>query len=77
MGESIPLRLSRAGVNVQISSIVGEGEQVRRLHELGLRSGESLTVLQAGSPCLVKHGRVKLSFRDGESDTIFVREHIG
>ena len=77
MGESIPLRLSRAGINVQISSIVGEDEQVRRLHELGLRRGDSLTVLQAGSPCLVKHGRVKLSFRDGESDTIFVRELIG
>ena len=76
MGDSIPLRLSRPGVCVQISSIVGGDDQVRRLHELGLRLGDSLTVLQAGSPCLVKHDRVKLSFRDGDSDTIFVREAV-
>lgn len=72
--ELVPLAFARTGSCVEIRRILGGEEQVRRLHELGLSQGNSVTVLTSGTPCLLRVGNTKLSFREGDTATILVRE---
>lgn len=74
VGQCVPLRCVKSGMCVRIDQVVGGVDQVRRLAEMGLQKGSDVTVLHAGSPCLLKVGRTKLSFRDGEGACVFVRE---
>ncbi|HAN98999.1 MAG TPA: ferrous iron transport protein A [Planctomycetaceae bacterium] len=74
--EILPLRCVKSGCCVRVDCVVGAMEQIRRLAELGIRQGSDVTVVHAGSPCLLKVGRTKLSFRDGDGASIFVREAV-
>ena len=63
---SIPLTALRPGEVAEIWQVVGPAEYVRRLEELGLRSGATLEVIRGGSPCIVRVGGSKLCIRDDE-----------
>lgn len=74
VGELLPLRLIPAGRHVRVDAVVGAADQIRRLAELGVQQGSDVEILHSGSPCLLKVGRTKLSFRDGDGASVFVRE---
>ena len=72
MPELVPISLLNAGQVVEVRQIVGRPEQVRRLEELGLRSGVVLELVRGGTPCIVRVGATKLCFRDGEMCSVLV-----
>ena len=76
MSDLLPLNCIRSGRCVRIDLVVGAVDQIRRLAELGIRQGCDVTVVHSGSPCLLKVGQTKLSFRDGEGASVFVREAV-
>jgi Fe2+ transport system protein FeoA len=72
----IPLRFLAAGECGQIESVLGQPEQVHRLHELGLRGGVQVEMVQPGSPCIIRLAGNKLCFRSDEITTVMVRAGI-
>jgi ferrous iron transport protein A len=64
--DSIPITQLRRGQVAEVSQVVGSPEQVRRLEELGLRSGARLEMIRGGSPCIVRIGGATLCFRPEE-----------
>ena len=69
----LPLELLDSGEWADVAEICGEPAWVHRLAELGIRSGCRLYVLQAGSPCLLEIGGVRLSLRSDQATRILVR----
>jgi ferrous iron transport protein A len=63
---SIPIYALRPGEIAEIHEIVGPTEHVRRLEELGLRSGSVLEMVRSGSPCIIRVGGSKLCIRHDE-----------
>ena len=76
MHDSVSLNALARGQVAEISQIVGPPERVRRLEELGLRSGAKLEMVQAGSPCIVRVDGAKLCFRGDEVSSILVRPRM-
>jgi Fe2+ transport system protein FeoA len=74
MHELLPLHLLPSGSRALIGQLVGRAEDVHRLEELGLRVGEPVEMVQAGSPCIIKLGGSKLCFRDNETLGVLVRK---
>ena len=81
MHEFIPLSALHPGQSAHIRQVVGHGSQVRRLEEMGLRTGTQVEVVCHGSPCIVRlcgdkgiNSRTgsKLCFRDGEMLRVMV-----
>ena len=77
----IPLSALCPGQSAQVRQVVGHGKQVRRLQEMGIRTGVQVEVVRKGSPCIVRlygdQGRnsrtgSKLCFRDGEMLRVMV-----
>ena len=78
MPELVPLTVLRCGQIAEIGQLLGAPEQVRRLEELGLRTGARLEMVRSGSPCIVRVDGSKLCFRDDDSLRVLVRdEEIG
>lgn len=73
MVDLIPLGSLRAGQRALVEHVLGQADQIHRLEELGIRSGASVEMLQAGSPCIVQLAGNKLCFRGGETMSILVR----
>jgi Fe2+ transport system protein FeoA len=69
----LPLELLQNGESAEITEVCGESTWVHRLAELGIRPGCRLCVLQAGSPCLVLIGGVRISLRSDLAGRILVR----
>jgi ferrous iron transport protein A len=63
---SIPLSALSPGEVAEIHQVVGTAENVRRLEELGLRSGAVLEMVRGGSPCIVRIGGSRLCIRGDE-----------
>jgi Fe2+ transport system protein FeoA len=72
MEDLIPLYLLTAGQIAEIREVVGQVEQVRRLHEIGLRGGTHVEMLQPGKPCIVKLAGQTLCFRGDETMNVLV-----
>jgi len=72
MNRPIPLAVLRSGEVAEIHQVVGSAEHVRRLEELGLRSGSMLEMVRSGSPCIIRVGGSKLCIRDEESLRVLV-----
>ena len=70
--EILPLRSLRPGQSASVHSVLGHREQVRRLEELGFRSGVPLEVICHGSPCIVVLAGCKLCIRDNQSLRVMV-----
>jgi Fe2+ transport system protein FeoA len=69
----IPLSLLSAGQQAEIEWVAGEPEHVHRLHELGLRGGASIEMVQGGSPCIIRLAGQKLCLRGDELQSVLVR----
>jgi ferrous iron transport protein A len=72
MRELVPLSVLRSGQIAEIGQLVGAPEQVRRLEELGLRTGARLEMIRGGSPCIIRVDGSTLCFRDDDSLRILV-----
>lgn len=59
----LPLELLNPGEWADIAEVCGEPAWVHRLAELGIRAGCRVCVLQAGSPCLLQIGGVRVCIR--------------
>lgn len=68
----IPLDMLRPGEKAEVVEVTGDAAWVCRLAEMGLREGCQLTVLQPGSPCLLKVADCRLCLRGGETTQILV-----
>jgi Fe2+ transport system protein FeoA len=69
----LPLELLEPGEWADIAEICSEPAWVHRLAELGLRAGTRVLVLQAGSPCLLQIGGLRLSLRSDPATRILVQ----
>ena len=76
MSDIIPLHLLRVGQTARVDQLLGKPEQVHRLEELGLRGGVELTMLQTGSPCIIRLAGAKLCFRECEALSILVQRGV-
>jgi ferrous iron transport protein A len=72
MTHCIPLHSLLRGEVANVSQLVGLPEHVRRLEELGLRSGVHIEMIRAGSPCIVRVDGSTLCFRDSDDVRVFV-----
>ena len=66
MSQVIPLSMLRAGDSAKVDQVLGKPEQVQRLEELGIRAGETIEIVQAGSPCILQLGTKRLCFREAD-----------
>jgi ferrous iron transport protein A len=73
MVESFPLHLLTNGQRARVDQLVGHPDEVHRLHELGIRVGTPIEMLQSGSTCIVKLDGARLAFRDHDSFRVLVR----
>jgi ferrous iron transport protein A len=69
----LPLEMLHNGECGEIAEVCGDPTWVHRLAELGIRIGCRLSVLQAGSPCIVQIAGVRLSLRSDQATHILVR----
>ena len=73
MPEFVPLTLLHSGQVGEIYQLLGAPEQVRRLEELGMRTGARLEMVRCGAPCIVRIDGSKFCFRNDDSLSILVR----
>ena len=73
MHEHLPLTALTRGAIAEICALVGPAERVRRLEELGLRTGARIEVVRGGSPCIVRVAGATLCFRDNELASVVVQ----
>ena len=73
MYDLIPLNLLSPGQSGNVGHITGLPEQVHRLHELGLRSGATIEMVQSGTSCIVRLAGQKLCLRADELLQVLVR----
>jgi ferrous iron transport protein A len=64
--QPIPLNSLRPGEVAEIHAIVGPAEHVRRLEEIGLRSGSVLEMVRCGAACIIRIGGTSLCLRGDE-----------
>jgi ferrous iron transport protein A len=76
MPDMIPLDRLRAGEIAQIVSVVGRPEQVHRMKELGLHDGAEVSVIQSGSPCIIRLAGQTLCIRANELLRVLVRPAV-
>jgi Fe2+ transport system protein FeoA len=69
----VPLAALLGGESGVVEEVLGQAADVLRLQELGIRTGQTVEVLQAGSPCIVRIAGNKLCFREGEACEVLVR----
>jgi Fe2+ transport system protein FeoA len=69
----IPLQLLQAGQRASVGEVTGQSEAVHRLHELGLRGGAEVEMIQTGSPCIIRFPGHTLCFRADELVSVLVR----
>jgi ferrous iron transport protein A len=73
MRELVSLSALRPGQVAEISELVGPRAHIRRLQELGLRTGALLQMIRCGSPCILRVDGSTLCFRDDDSLRLMVR----
>ncbi|MFV2065561.1 MAG: ferrous iron transport protein A [Pirellulales bacterium] len=73
MHDLVPLHHLATGKTAEVVHLGGHPEHVRRLEEIGLRSGTTVEMLQKGSPCIVRLASSKVCFRQNEAFSVLVR----
>lgn len=73
MHDAIPLQLLANGQAGAIAAVVGKCESVHRLHEMGLREGAEVEMIQPGSPCIIRLGEHRLCMRADDLVSVLVR----
>src|SRR5690606_37325714 len=69
----IPLEMLQPGEIALVDEVCGLPADILRLQELGLRTGQTVEMVQAGSPCIIRVAGQKLCFRQGEVFSVLVR----
>ncbi len=67
MSEYVSLATLRPGQTAEIGEVRGSLPHVRRLHELGLRTGAFIQMVRNGSPCILRVDGSTMCFRDDDS----------
>jgi ferrous iron transport protein A len=68
----IPLGVLPAGASATVVRIEGQPNAVLRLHEMGVRPGCQVRVIQPGAACVVAIGNHRFAFRGAESALVLV-----
>jgi ferrous iron transport protein A len=76
MPELMPLAVLRRGQVAEVGQLVGAPEQIRRLEELGLRTGARLEMIRSGAPCIIRVDGSRLCFRDDGISRVLVRTRM-
>jgi Fe2+ transport system protein FeoA len=76
MPELMPLAVLRRGQVAEVGQLVGAPEQVRRLEELGLRTGARLEMIRSGAPCIIRVEGSKLCVREDGNSRVLVRTRM-
>ena len=71
--ELIPLTLLRPGQSGMVDQVLGTGDLVHRLREMGLRRGAMVEMIRPGSPCMIRLDGHTLGIRSAELSGILVR----
>jgi Fe2+ transport system protein FeoA len=74
--ELIPLELLPTGHRAYVDQLLGDADSIHRLHEMGLRQGITVEMVQPGSPCIVKLMGNKLCIRDANLYQVMVRPGV-
>ena len=69
----VPLCQLAAGATAVVATVLGCADHVHRLHEMGLRNGAPIEMVQPGSPCILRLGSQKFGFRADEVLSVLVR----
>lgn len=72
MHQLVPLQFLMRGQLGAIEQVLGPQEQVHRLHEMGLRCGAEVEMLQTGSPCIIRLAGHRLCLRTDEGMHVLV-----
>ena len=72
----VPVGQLAAGASAIVAAVVGGAELVHRLHEMGLRHGARIEMVQPGSPCIVKLDHQKLGFRSDDLLSVLVQPNL-
>jgi len=72
----IPLNRLPAGETALIAEVIGRSDQVQRIKELGFHDGVEITMVQSGSPCIVRLGGQTLCIRANELLNVLVRSGV-
>jgi ferrous iron transport protein A len=72
MFDAIPLTMLRCGEVAKVQQLVGAPESVRRLNELGIRSGVLIEIIRGGSPCILRVEGSTICFREDEQVRVLV-----
>src|SRR4051812_25122220 len=59
----IPLSLLSAGQTARVDAVLGGGDLLQRLRELGLRDGAEVRMVRSGSPCIIRLDGQKFCLR--------------
>ena len=73
MSQILPMQLLTPGETGCVLEVDGEQNMVRRLDEMGLRSGVEVRMVQPGRPCIIAFDHQRLSFR-GEDEAVVLVE---
>jgi Fe2+ transport system protein FeoA len=73
MPELVPLTVLRCGQVAEVGALMGPCDQVRRLEELGLRTGARLEMIRCGAPCIIRIEGCTFCFRDDDKLRVMVR----
>jgi ferrous iron transport protein A len=73
---SIPLQCLDVGITGAVTAVVGQGDLVHRLDEIGLRQGAEVQMVQAGTPCIVRVNGQRLCLRADELLRVLVRPGV-
>ena len=73
--EVIPLNRLIVGQSAQVSRILGPVEHVHRLEEFGLRSGATIEMFRAGTPCIVRLDGGKVCLRADKLLDVLVKRN--
>jgi Fe2+ transport system protein FeoA len=72
MDDLIPLAQLQSGAKASVGAVLGRPDDVHRLHELGLREGAAVEMVQPGTPCIIRLAGSKLCFRSEELLSVLV-----
>jgi ferrous iron transport protein A len=69
----VPLAFLKAGQSGRVGEVLGAGDMVHRLREMGLYDGAQVRMIRPGSPCIIGlHGQ-RLGFRADDLARVMVR----
>jgi ferrous iron transport protein A len=76
MFDLVPLHGLPAGNSARVAHIFGCPEQVRRIHEMGIRDGTEIEMIRSGTPCIIRTGLQTLCVRGSDLLHVLVQPGV-